>query len=90
MSDCAADWPVRIDVFDRLLGLIGITLLGRVVVMSPKLTIPKKSDLSAAYGRIQRHVRRTPVIHVDATECGLAQTHAFALKLEFLQHSSSF
>src|SRR6266567_1485552 len=38
---------------------------------------------------IRSHIRRTPVIAVDAAEFGLA-ANALTLKLELLQHSGSF
>jgi len=46
--------------------------------------------IRAAEIRIAGHVRRTPVIHVDARPFGLALTHPLALKLELLQHTGSF
>ena len=52
--------------------------------------IPSQDDIRAAYARIEPHVRRTPVIRVDAKDLGVTLTHPLALKLEFLQHSGSF
>jgi len=46
--------------------------------------------IRAAQARIAGHVRRTPVIHVDARPFGLALAHPLALKLELLQHTGSF
>lgn len=45
--------------------------------------------ISETYARIRDHVRRTPVIDIDAAELGLA-SGSLALKLELLQHSGSF
>ncbi len=39
--------------------------------------------------RISQHIRRTPMIHIDAAEFGLSAA-PLALKLELLQHSGSF
>ena len=49
-----------------------------------------QDDIRAAHARIRPHVRRTPVIRVDAGDFGVALTHPLALKLEFLQHTGSF
>ena len=38
---------------------------------------------------IRPHIRRTPVIEIDASEFGLA-ANSLTLKLELLQHSGSF
>src|SRR5207237_9773712 len=46
--------------------------------------------IRAAHSRIAGHVRRTPVIEVDAGALGLALDRPLALKLEFLQHTGSF
>lgn len=45
--------------------------------------------IRANAARIAPHIRRTPVIHVDGADFGLAGV-ALAFKLEFLQHSGSF
>ena len=45
--------------------------------------------ISAARAVIAPHVRRTPLIEIDAAELGLA-AGPLALKLELLQHSGSF
>lgn len=45
-------------------------------------------DISAAYDRIRRHVRRTPVIRPGAGSFGLPSD--LSLKLELLQHTGSF
>src|SRR3954466_5262466 len=47
-------------------------------------------DIRAAYARIAAHVRRTPVIRVNAEDFGVALQAPLALKLEFLQHTGSF
>jgi threonine dehydratase len=52
--------------------------------------IPNPSDVLAAHNRIKRHVRRTPVIEVAATDFGLTHDTPLVFKLEFLQHSGSF
>lgn len=41
------------------------------------------------YARIRPHIRRTPVIEIDAAELGLV-SFPLALKLELMQHSGSF
>lgn len=45
--------------------------------------------IAETYERIKSHVRRTPVIDIDAVELGLA-SGALTLKLELLQHAGSF
>ena len=45
--------------------------------------------IRAAAARIAPHVRRTPVIEVDAADFGLPAARLY-LKLEFLQHAGSF
>ncbi|MFD2263081.1 threonine/serine dehydratase [Lacibacterium aquatile] len=50
---------------------------------------PGVSDIRAAYERISGHIRRTPVIEVDAADFGFAGQQ-LTLKLELLQHSGSF
>jgi threonine dehydratase len=52
--------------------------------------IPTQNDIRSAYARIKPHVRRTPVIGVDAAAFGVTLDTPLALKLEFLQHSGSF
>ena len=47
-------------------------------------------DIRAAYARIKPHVRRTPVIEVDAGDFGVTLSSPLTLKLEFLQHTGSF
>ena len=48
-----------------------------------------RARIAQAYERIRPHVRRTPVLEIDAAEFGLAPA-ALTLKLEFLQRSGSF
>ena len=52
--------------------------------------IPTPDDIRAAHARIESHVRRTPVIHVQAQDFGVKLASPLALKLEFLQHTGSF
>ena len=47
-------------------------------------------DIRAAYARMMPHVRRTPVIQVDAGDFGVTLPSPLTLKLEFLQHTGSF
>jgi threonine dehydratase len=49
-----------------------------------------QDDIRAAYVRIKPHVRRTPVLRIDAADLGPALRHPLALKLEFLQHTGTF
>src|SRR6266550_2346125 len=49
-----------------------------------------QDDIHAAFARIAPHVRRTPVIRVDAGDFGVTLKSPLALKLEFLQHTGSF
>jgi threonine dehydratase len=51
---------------------------------------PSPGDILTAYTRIKRHVRRTPVIRIDAADFGVTLDTPLALKLEFLQHAGSF
>jgi threonine dehydratase len=48
-----------------------------------------RADVDAAWEVIRPHVRRTPVIEVEAADLGLTGAPV-AFKLEFLQHSGSF
>ena len=52
--------------------------------------IPSQDDIRAAYARIKPHVRRTPVLRIDAGDFGVKLSQPLALKLEFLQHTGSF
>ncbi len=47
-----------------------------------------RADIAAAAGRIERYVRRTPLLRVAGAEFGLP--FQVCLKLELLQHSGSF
>jgi threonine dehydratase len=47
-----------------------------------------RADIAAAANRIDRHVRRTPLLRVSGAEFGLP--FPVCLKLELLQHSGSF
>jgi len=49
-----------------------------------------QNDIRAAYARIRPHVRRTPVIRVNAGDFGVPLDRPLALKLEFLQHTGTF
>ena len=48
-----------------------------------------REHIARTYERIRSHVRRTPVIEVDAADFGLA-SQPIVFKLEFLQHAGSF
>jgi threonine dehydratase len=50
---------------------------------------PSEADIRAADSRIAGHIRRTPIIEVDAGDFGLSGA-PLTLKLELLQHSGSF
>jgi threonine dehydratase len=52
--------------------------------------IPSPGDILSAYARVKRHVRRTPVVRIDAADFGVTLDAPLALKLEFLQHTGSF
>ena len=47
------------------------------------------ADIRDAYASIKPHVRRTPVVEVDAADFGIAAA-PLVLKLELLQHAGSF
>ncbi|SNY90646.1 threonine dehydratase [Cohaesibacter sp. ES.047] len=51
-------------------------------------TLPTPDDIRKAYGLIQSHIRKTPVMAVDANHYGATQP--VTLKLEMLQHAGSF
>jgi threonine dehydratase len=56
----------------------------------PQLTDePSPRQIEAAYELIRPHIRRTPVIEVDAADFGLP-ARMLTLKLELLQHGGSF
>lgn len=50
---------------------------------------PSTQRIEAAYELIKSHIRRTPVIEIDAADFGLPP-RVLALKLELLQHGGSF
>ena len=50
---------------------------------------PSIQRIETAYELIKTHIRRTPVIEVDAADFGLP-SQVLALKLELLQHGGSF
>jgi threonine dehydratase len=50
---------------------------------------PSTQRIETAYELIKTHIRRTPVLEVDAADFGLPP-HVLALKLELLQHGGSF
>src|SRR5438552_4172165 len=52
-----------------------------------RIVTPQK--IAACEKLIRPHIRRTPVVEVDASEFGLA-ANSLTLKLELLQHSGSF
>ena len=50
---------------------------------------PDRQRIETAYELIQSHIRRTPVLEVDAADFGLPP-QVLSLKLELLQHGGSF
>jgi threonine dehydratase len=48
-----------------------------------------RERIQAVHALIASHIRRTPVMHVDAADFGLSATH-LSLKLELFQHGGSF
>jgi threonine dehydratase len=48
------------------------------------------AQISAAYQTILPHIRRTPIVEVDAADFGARHATPFVLKLELLQHAGSF
>jgi threonine dehydratase len=66
---------------------VGIAVLRsyNTEVYSPDLRV----HISRTYTTIRPHVRRTPVLELDAAEFGLAPA-SVVFKLEFLQHTGSF
>ena len=50
---------------------------------------PDRPGIESAYRLIQTHIRRTPVLEVDAADFGLPPGE-LSLKLELLQHGGSF
>jgi len=58
---------------------------GSVLTATPIST----GEIRAAYAAIAPHIRRTPIIEVDASDFGIAAA-SLVLKLESLQHAGSF
>jgi threonine dehydratase len=52
-------------------------------------TMISSGEIRASYAAIAPHIRRTPIIEVDASDFGLAAA-PLVLKLELLQHAGSF
>lgn len=52
-------------------------------------TLIDHAAIAATYERIRPHVRRTPVISIDAADFGL-ESRSLVFKLELLQHTGSF
>ena len=48
-----------------------------------------REDITANYELLRPHIRRTPVLQIQAEDFGLG-TNQISFKLEFLQHSGSF
>jgi threonine dehydratase len=57
--------------------------------MSPVVKRISRDAIATTYEIIRSYVRRTPLVHVDAADFGLA-AFPLRLKLELLQHSGSF
>jgi threonine dehydratase len=47
-------------------------------------------QIRAAYQTIEPHIRRTPIVEVDAADFGIDAASPLVLKLELLQHAGSF
>jgi threonine dehydratase len=48
-----------------------------------------RAQILAAYARIRKHIRRTPVLETDGTDFGIGEI-SVVLKLELFQHTGSF
>jgi threonine dehydratase len=48
-----------------------------------------RAQILAAYARIRKHIRRTPVLEMDGTDFGIGEISVL-LKLELFQHTGSF
>jgi threonine dehydratase len=48
-----------------------------------------RAQILAAYARIRKHIRRTPVLEMDGTDFGIGEI-SVVLKLELFQHTGSF
>jgi threonine dehydratase len=55
----------------------------------PERIVNRKS-IAENYKLIQPHIRRTPVIEIDAADFGLTSLHKITFKLELFQHAGSF
>jgi threonine dehydratase len=55
----------------------------------PERIVNRKS-ITENYKLIQPHIRRTPVIEIDAADFGLTSLHKITFKLELFQHAGSF
>ena len=53
------------------------------------VTAIDRDSIAATWEAIAPHIRRTPLLEVDAGDFGLAPG-PLVLKLEYLQHSGSF
>src|SRR5438045_8818835 len=49
-----------------------------------------QDDIRTAYTRIKPHIRRTPIIRIDAADLGATLRQPLTFKLEFLQHTGTF
>jgi len=58
--------------------------------MSTKQRAVDREEIGAVHAVIRAHVRRTPVVEVDAHDFGLDGSVRMSLKLELLQHAGSF
>jgi threonine dehydratase len=53
-------------------------------------SIVNRKAIAENYKLIQPHIRRTPVIEIDAADFGLSSAHKITFKLELFQHAGSF
>jgi threonine dehydratase len=53
------------------------------------ISIPDRMQIAAAYARIRKHIRHTPVIALEGADVGLG-AFPLLLKLELFQHTGSF
>src|SRR5258706_16154013 len=56
--------------------------------IQPQLPVSRE-EIREFFPLLAPHVRKTPIVHVNATEFGLGDA-SLALKLELLQHTGSF
>jgi threonine dehydratase len=52
--------------------------------------VVNRKSIAENYKLIQPHIRRTPVIEIDAADFGLSSAHKITFKLELFQHAGSF